>query len=189
MAVFPAKRKRESRRIGESRRRAVNHFRDHRQCLAGSDVFQQQERREVTQLAIVRDRQHGAKPRQVHVLRAHIDEILNQVGGAWRAVAIRRRRPDDTGVRFAGEVLHRFRMPVIASRQPCGLVHALLDDRPLAALCEDEAVQVDLKTVNDRVVVPCPSTSCASPATAARGRRVTANRQRRSASSLDCAAH
>ena len=44
-------------------------------------------------------------------------------------------------------------MPVIAARQPRAFVHALLNDRPLAGLRQDEAVQVDLEAVDDRVVV------------------------------------
>ena len=42
---------------------------------------------------------------------------------------------------------------MIAPRQPRLLVHALLDDGPLAVFREDEAVQVNLKAVGDGVVV------------------------------------
>ena len=44
-------------------------------------------------------------------------------------------------------------MPVIAPGQAAGLVHSLLDDRPLAVRGQNERVQIDLKAVGDRVVV------------------------------------
>ena len=74
MPILAAEREREARRIGKARRRAVNHFRDHRQRLqrARSDILEQQQRREIAQLPIVRHREHGAEPRQVDVLRAHV---------------------------------------------------------------------------------------------------------------------
>ena len=60
---------------------------------------------------------------------------------------------DDGRVRIGGEVADRRRVPVIAPRQPARLVHPLLHDRPLAVGGDDERVQVDLKSVVDRVVV------------------------------------
>src|SRR6186713_718841 len=44
-------------------------------------------------------------------------------------------------------------MPVVTASETAGLVHALLHDRPVAVLCENERVQVDLKAVAHRVVV------------------------------------
>ena len=57
MAVLAAVREREARRIGEARRRAVHDFGDERQRLqrARAELLDQQQRREVAQLALVRD--------------------------------------------------------------------------------------------------------------------------------------
>ena len=161
MAVLAAERERESRRIGEARRRAVDHFRDHRQRLqrARTDVLEQQQRREVAQLAgraTPPARRRAASGR--HPWRARRDgsasasSSLRSACAAdcrWRSPAAHPARasrahrrgsesapcrcsPDDAGVRLAGEVLHRRGVPVIAARQPRAFVHALLHDRPLA---------------------------------------------------------
>src|SRR5579883_766385 len=44
-------------------------------------------------------------------------------------------------------------MPVIAPRTAGVVVHALLDDSPLAFAAQNESVQVELKAVGDRIVV------------------------------------
>src|SRR6266508_5713157 len=44
-------------------------------------------------------------------------------------------------------------MPVIATSHPAAIVQALLYDGPLAVRRDDEAVQIDLKAVSNRVVV------------------------------------
>src|SRR5207237_531656 len=44
-------------------------------------------------------------------------------------------------------------MPMIATRHSAAIVQALLHDGPLAVRRDDEAVQINLKAVNDRVVV------------------------------------
>src|ERR1041384_2932549 len=44
-------------------------------------------------------------------------------------------------------------MPVITTRHAVRVVQALLHHCPLALVADDEAVQVDLKAVGDRVVV------------------------------------
>ena len=64
MAVLAAVREREARRIVEARRRAVHDLGDQRQRLqrARAELFEQQERGEVAQVALVRQRQHRAEP-------------------------------------------------------------------------------------------------------------------------------
>ncbi len=87
-----------------------------------------------------------ARDRQQRVLRwsrLSIDEVHD------RADVL----PDDCGVGIGGEVADGCGVPVIAARGAGGLVHALLDDRPLAIRCQHERVQVDLKAVGDGVVV------------------------------------
>ena len=54
--------------------------------------------------------------------RLSIDEIHDRAGV----------RTDDRGVRIGDEVADSGRVPVIAARRAGRLVHALLDDRPLA---------------------------------------------------------
>ena len=57
MAVLAAVREGEARRIGEAARRAVDHLGDQRQRLQGPrpEIFQQQQRREIAQLAFIGD--------------------------------------------------------------------------------------------------------------------------------------
>ena len=51
------------------------------------------------------------------------------------------------------EIADRCGAPVIAARHPAPVVQALLYDGPLAVRGDDEAVEVDLKAVGDRIVV------------------------------------
>jgi hypothetical protein len=60
---------------------------------------------------------------------------------------------DDRGVWVRREITHRGRVPVIAPRQPAGLVHPLLHDRPVTVARQDERMEIDLKAVRDGVVV------------------------------------
>ena len=71
---MPAVGEREASGIVEPRRRTVHHFGDQRQRLqrARPELFEQQEGREVAQVALVGERQHGAEPPLVHVGASHI---------------------------------------------------------------------------------------------------------------------
>src|SRR5579884_1310564 len=60
---------------------------------------------------------------------------------------------DNRGVRSASEVADRGGMPMVAARQPGGLVHALLHHRPITSVADNEGVQVELKSVGDRIVI------------------------------------
>ena len=44
-------------------------------------------------------------------------------------------------------------MPVVTASHPLLIIHALLDDNPLAIASHDEAVQIELKTIANRVVI------------------------------------
>ena len=52
-------------------------------------------------------------------------------------------------VRFVDETLQTFGQPMIAARRAARVVHALLDDGPMAIVGDDEAVQVEVKTILD----------------------------------------
>src|SRR4029078_12147193 len=54
---------------------------------------------------------------------------------------------------FGNKVAHCRGVPVITPRHSATVVQSLLHDAPLSLLCKDEAVQVDLKPVGDRVIV------------------------------------
>src|SRR5438874_13736725 len=60
---------------------------------------------------------------------------------------------DYSRMRLAHKIFHGQRMPVITARHSAAIVQALLYDGPLAVSRQDEAVQVNLKAVSDRVVV------------------------------------
>src|SRR6185503_5359441 len=60
--------------------------------------------------------------------RLAIDEVHDRAGVLT----------DDRGVWFRCEIKHRRRVPVIAPRQPAGLVHPLLYDRPVTVARQDE---------------------------------------------------
>ena len=60
---------------------------------------------------------------------------------------------DDSRVRLVHKIFHGRRMPVITARHSAAIVQALLYDGPLAVSRQDEAVQVNLKAVSNRVVV------------------------------------
>ena len=84
VTVLAAMRECEARGIVESGRRAVHDFRDERERLqrARPELLEQQEGREVAQVAFVRERQHGAEPLLVDVRRTHIvmrrhDQVAN----------------------------------------------------------------------------------------------------------------
>ena len=187
MAVLAAVREREARRIRESRRRAVDHFSDERQRLQRprTELLDQQQRREVAQVALVGDGQDRAEPLRVDVVRADVmmmrkDEVSrlpqrpigilarqrkHRVLGGHR-VAIHQvlNHPlvltDDGRVRRGGEVADRCRVPVVPARRPLRLVQSLLHDGPLAVGGHDERVEIDLKAVRNRVVVhPCGETA------------------------------
>src|SRR5690349_4374107 len=60
---------------------------------------------------------------------------------------------DDSRVWLGDEIAHRGRVPVITPRHAALIVQSLLDHGPLTVRSHDEVMQVDLKTVSDRVVV------------------------------------
>ena len=63
---------------------------------------------------------------------------------------------DDRRVRLPDKIAHSCRVPVIASRHGSGVVHALLHDRPFAAVAENETMKIKLEAIGDGVVVhPC----------------------------------
>ena len=74
MAVFAAVREREARRIGEAAGRSVHDFGNQRERLqrARAEIFEQQQRGKIAELALVGDGQHRAQPFQVDVSRAHV---------------------------------------------------------------------------------------------------------------------
>ena len=55
----------------------------------------------------------------------------------------------DRLVRLLDEALQALRQPVIAARRAARIVHALLDDGPVAVVGDDEAVQVEVEAVLD----------------------------------------
>ena len=187
MPVLPPVCEGEPRGIGKARRRAVHHLRNQRERLQCSrtELFEQEERREIAQVALVCERQHGAQALLIHVHGAHVmssrhletfdlaDCRVRIASGDREQRVLRRARPaiheigdgadvwtDDGSMRLCGELADLRRVPVIAPRGPRRFVHALLDDRPFALGGEHERVQVDLKAVRDGVVVD----ACGEPA-------------------------
>jgi hypothetical protein len=55
--------------------------------------------------------------------------------------------PIDAGVRLLDEAFQAIGKPMIAPRRSACLVHPLLDDRPMAVVGHDEAVQIEVKTI------------------------------------------
>ena len=55
----------------------------------------------------------------------------------------------DRGVRFVDEALQSLGQPMIAASRAARIVHALLDDCPMPIIGDDEAVQVEVKSVLD----------------------------------------
>src|SRR5271166_1295829 len=53
----------------------------------------------------------------------------------------------DAGVRLLDEALQTFGKPMIAASRSACLVHALLDDHPMAVVGHEEAVQIEVETV------------------------------------------
>ena len=62
-------------------------------------------------------------------------------------------RADDSGMRLAGEIAYRSRMPVVAAGETGFIVQALLHDSPVARGGDSEAVEIDLESVADGVVI------------------------------------
>ena len=60
---------------------------------------------------------------------------------------------DYAGVRFGDEVAHRRGVPVVAASHAAPIVQSLLYHGPLAVRCHNKAMEVDLKSVGDRIVV------------------------------------
>ena len=60
---------------------------------------------------------------------------------------------DDGSVGVGDEVADGGGVPVIAAGEAVVLVHALLDDGPLAGFVNDEGVKVELKAIGDGVVI------------------------------------
>ena len=173
------------KRAGSSNRarRAVHDLGDQRQRLqrARAELLQQQERGEIAQLALVRERQHRAEPLHVHVgrrarrdgagmhsRRASASVRSGSVAGDRQQRVLRRARrarstrlrivalrlADDRGVRLGDEVAHR--RPSASDsgapgRSPRSSPAARPPTRPSAR--HHERVQVNLEAVGDRVVV------------------------------------
>src|SRR6187200_34229 len=74
MTVLPAVRKREARRILEPRRGTVDDLRHQRKRLqrTRSELFQEQKRSKVADIALVREREYRAQSSLVHVRLADI---------------------------------------------------------------------------------------------------------------------
>ena len=60
---------------------------------------------------------------------------------------------DYAGVWFGDEVAHRRGVPVVAASHPAPIVQSLLYHGPLAVRAHNEAMEIDLKAVGDRIVV------------------------------------
>ena len=86
---------------------------------------------------------HDGQERRLRGLCASVDQVANDASS----------RTHDRAVRFAREIAHRRRVPVVATRGLRGLVHALLHNGPFAVGGDEEPVQVDLEAVGNRVVV------------------------------------
>src|SRR4051794_30559049 len=67
---------------------------------------------------------------------------------------------DNCGMWIRDEVAHICGMPVIPPRQSAGPIHSLLHYGPLASRTHDKAVQIELKSVRNRIVID----SCRKPA-------------------------
>ncbi|MEZ5285414.1 MAG: hypothetical protein R2712_11535 [Vicinamibacterales bacterium] len=74
MAVLAAVREGEPRRVREARRGAVHHLRDEGQRLQRPrpELLHQQQRREVPELAFIRQRQHRSQSRGIDIGRPHV---------------------------------------------------------------------------------------------------------------------
>src|ERR1700722_6615362 len=53
----------------------------------------------------------------------------------------------DRLVRLLDETLQAFGQPMIAASRAARVIHALLDDGPMAIIGDDEAVQIEVKTI------------------------------------------
>ena len=97
MAVLAAVRERKTRRIVESRRRAVHDFGNEGQRLEGprAELFEQEKRRKVPQLALLRECQ----------ARAHRKSLAERSGRGIYAVNARRR----VSFHLAGKLPQRHR--------------------------------------------------------------------------------
>jgi hypothetical protein len=85
-------------------------------------------------------------------LRPFVDEVLDDRSLPAEAFG-EGGLTNNRRVRLARKVSNGCGMPVIAARQSRLLVHPLLDDRPLAVPGQEEAVQINLESVGDGVVI------------------------------------
>src|SRR5690242_9798988 len=143
-----------------------------------TELLEQQQFGEVVQVAFIRDCEHGAESFQIDVFLAHVVvrrqlKMTRGLQGRFgplvceleqRALCASSLRidkvhdralmlADDSRVRLGDEVTHRWRVPVITPGHAALIVQSLLDHGPLTVRSHDEVMQVDLKTVSDRVVV------------------------------------
>ena len=74
MTIFSTMRKRESRRIREAARSAMNNFGNERQRLqcARAQLLEEQQRREIVKVALMCERENCAEAFQVHIMGADI---------------------------------------------------------------------------------------------------------------------
>src|SRR4029078_13135475 len=80
------------------------------------------------------------------VLRA-LGLLVNQVHDRALILA------DNRAVRRVDKVANADRMPVIAASHAVVIFQALLTDRPFAIRRDNETVEIDLKSVRDRIIV------------------------------------
>src|ERR1700730_3886238 len=79
----------------------------------------------------------------------------------------------DCGVRLAREITNRWRVPVVTARQTSGSVHSLLDHCPLARRTDHEGVEIQLKSIDNRVVVSvCSQSTRANQGAAGEARHI-----------------
>ena len=157
--------------------------------IAECDRVARSSNREVVQLTLMRERQHGAETSCLHVATAHImmrghlessyrgDRALRGVFHDRQQGVLRRPRaaidqvlneascgPTIAACGIGGETLHVARQPVIAAGETSRRIHPPVESPLIAIRRHDKRMEIQLEAVGDRVVVD----ACCEPAGSAR---------------------
>src|SRR5205814_8797029 len=141
-------------------------------------ILQQQERSKVAKLTFVSHSQHRAEAFQVNIRNAHLmmrrhAELAHLIERGFRLFLRDREHrrlrrfgapiyqihdialmlSDNCSMWIRDKVAHICGMPVITPRQSAGPIHSLLHYGPLASRTHDKAVQIELKSVGNRIVI------------------------------------
>src|SRR5581483_5979504 len=180
MAIFTTMRKRKPRRIRKPGWRSMDYLCNQCERLQSPrpEPFHQQQRCEIAKVLLISNSEYSSQTLQIHIFSAHVMVrrhrqlthfvqnactrlVHNCEHRALRLFCARVYQVQNLSLRFANnrsmriryEIANRRRVPVISPRQPIFWIHPLLHHSPFARSRNHKRMQIELKSVGNRVIV------------------------------------